>query len=107
MRFKLAFHLAALAVIGLSASIMAPQQQPGQGRGRGGPGGFQLTPEQRAEFEKTQLERAREEKAKLAEILLPNQLKRLNEIFIQTAGTSALQDEDVAKQLGISDAQKA
>ena len=41
MRFKLAFHLAALAVIGLSASIMAQQPPPGQGgQGRGGRGGF-------------------------------------------------------------------
>jgi hypothetical protein len=60
-----------------------------------------------AEFEKQRLERTKEEKAKLAEILLPNQLKRLNEIFIQVNGVAALQDEDVAKELGITDAQKA
>ncbi len=81
------------------------QQQPGQGRGRGG--GPQLTPEQQAEIEKQRLERTREEKAKLAEILLPNQLKRLTEIFIQTNGAGALQDEEIAKELGISDTQKA
>jgi len=80
-----------------------PQQGQGQGRGRGP----QFTPEQMAEMEKARLERTREENAKLAEILLPNQLKRLNEIFIQQAGVSALQDEEIAKQLAISDAQKA
>jgi hypothetical protein len=83
-----------------------PQQGQGQKGGRGF-GNFQPpTPEQLAEMEKQRLERSREENAKLAEILLPNQLKRLNEIYIQQAGTQALQDEDVAKTLGISDAQK-
>jgi hypothetical protein len=80
------------------------QNQPGEGRFRGN---FQITEEQRAEFEKQRLERTREEKAKIAEILLPHQIKRLNEIFIQQAGVNALQDEDIAKELGISDAQKA
>jgi len=89
-----------------------PNQQPSQGRGRpggGGPGGGppMPTPEQQAEFEKQRLERSREERAKLAEILLPHQIKRLNEIFIQQNGVSALQDEDIAKDLGVSEAQKA
>lgn len=85
------------------------QQGQGQGRGRGGPGGGfpQFTPEQRAEMEKQRLERTREEKAKLGEILLPNQLKRLNEIFVQVNGVRALDDEEIAKELGISEAQKA
>jgi Spy/CpxP family protein refolding chaperone len=79
------------------------QQQPGQGRGgRGQP----PSPEERARFEQQQLERSREEKARLAEILLPEQLKRLNEIYIQQVGVNALQDEDVAKEIGISEAQK-
>jgi Spy/CpxP family protein refolding chaperone len=82
-----------------------PQNQPGQGRGRGG--NFQISPEQRAEFEKQMQERSREERTKLAEILLPHQIKRLTEIFIQQAGVAALRDEEVAKELGISDAQKA
>jgi hypothetical protein len=79
------------------------QAQPGQGRGgRGGP----QTPEERAASDQQRLERERQEKAKLAEILLPHQLKRLNEIYVQRAGVNALQDEDVAKQLAISDAQR-
>ena len=84
------------------------QGQPGQGRGRGGPGGGpQMTPEQMAEMEKMRADRDREASAKLADILLPHQVKRLNEIYVQQAGMGALADEDVAKQLGISDAQKA
>jgi hypothetical protein len=51
-------------------------------------------------------ERAREEKAKLAEVLLPHQIKRLTEIYIQQAGLAAIQDEDIAQELGISDAQR-
>lgn len=81
------------------------QEQPGQGRG--GRGGFQMTDEQRAQFEKQQAERAREERAKLADVLLPNQLKRLNEIYVQQAGTNALFDEEIGKELGISDAQRS
>lgn len=81
-------------------------QEPNQQRGRGG-GNFQPpTPEQMAEFEKQRLERTREEKAKLAEILLPNQLKRLNEIFVQVNGLNALQDDDIAKELAITEVQK-
>jgi hypothetical protein len=86
-------------------ALQEPNQQQGQGRGRGG--GGPPTPEQMAEFAKQRLERTREEKAKLAEILLPNQIKRLNEIFVQVNGVGALQDEDIAKELGISEAQKA
>jgi len=86
------------------ANQQQAQNQQGQGRGRGG---FpQFTPEQRAEMEKQRAERTREEKAKLAEILLPNQLKRLNEIFVQANGVRALDDEEIAKQLGISESQK-
>jgi hypothetical protein len=76
-----------------------------QEQGRRG-GGFQLTEEQRAEMEKQRLERAKEERAKLAEILLPHQLDRLTEIYVQVAGVEALQDELVAEKLTISDAQK-
>src|SRR5205823_602170 len=80
MRFKLAFQLAAIALIGLAATVMAQQQPPGQGGqgrggGRGGPGGFmfgqtrigllsipeirkelELADEQVAEIEKVQQE---------------------------------------------------
>jgi Spy/CpxP family protein refolding chaperone len=82
------------------------QQPEGQGRRGGGPGGQGLTPEQRAEMERQRAERTREENAKLAEILLPHQLKRLTEIYIQRAGVAALQDEGISKDLGINDEQK-
>lgn len=79
------------------------QNQPGQGRrGGGGP----PSPEDRARFEQQRAERAKEEKARLAEILLPEQMKRLNEIFVQVSGTGALEDEDIAKEIGINEAQK-
>jgi hypothetical protein len=81
----------------------AQQGQGQQGRGRGGP---QLTDEQRAEFEKQRQERTKEENAKLGEILLPHQLRRLTEIYVQIAGVNALQDEEVSKDLGLTDAQK-
>lgn len=80
--------------------------QPGQGR-RGGGGPPQFSEEDRARFEQMRVERAREEKARLAEVLLPEQAKRLSEIYIQVAGMGALQDEEVATELGINDAQKA
>ncbi|MBC8873962.1 MAG: Spy/CpxP family protein refolding chaperone [Planctomycetes bacterium] len=44
--------------------------------------------------------------AKLEEILLPPQIKRLKEIALQQRGTSALTDPEVAKELKITDAQK-
>jgi hypothetical protein len=70
------------------------------------PFGGELTEEQRREFAQARLERARQEKAKLAEILLPHQMKRLNEIYYQQMGVAALDDEDVAKELNISASQK-
>lgn len=82
-------------------------QEQDQQRFQRRPGGGQPpTEEERAQFEQQRLERARQEKAKLAEILLPHQMQRLTEIYIQVAGVAALQDEDIAKELGITDAQK-
>jgi hypothetical protein len=78
----------------------------GQGGGGFGGGGFQLTDEQRAEFEKQRLERLKQEKDKLAEILLPHQMKRLNEIYFQQLGTNIFEDPDAAAALKITDDQK-
>ncbi|HEY2414430.1 MAG TPA: hypothetical protein VGI40_19450 [Pirellulaceae bacterium] len=87
--------------------FVTQEQQPGQpGQGRGGRGGPQMTPEQIAEMEKQRAERDKEANAKLADILLPHQVKRLNEIYIQQAGTAALLDDEVAKLLNVSPAQK-
>ncbi len=44
--------------------------------------------------------------AKLGEILLPHQIKRLQEISLQLRGTAALNDPKVAAELKITDAQK-
>jgi hypothetical protein len=77
--------------------------QPGQTRRIGGQ---PPSEEDRARFEQLRTERAREERARLSEVLLPEQMKRLSEIYVQLAGIGALQDEDVAKELGINDSQK-
>jgi Spy/CpxP family protein refolding chaperone len=79
-------------------------QQPGQRQGRP-----ELTEEQRArieEFRKQAAERQKKENEKLAEILLPHQMKRLNEIYIQQLGIAALQNEEIAGKLKITDDQK-
>jgi uncharacterized membrane protein YgcG len=47
-------------------------------------------------------ERTKAEIEKLGDILLPFQMDRLNEIYIQVLGVRALQEPDVAKQLGIT-----
>lgn len=88
--------------------FVTQEQQPAQpGQGRGGRGNFQPpSPEQMAEMEKQRAERDKEANAKLADILLPHQVKRLNEIYIQQVGTAALLDDDVSKMLNISPAQK-
>lgn len=69
-----------------------------------------LTEEERAElrerFQQQAAERAKQEQETLAKILLPHQLKRLNEIYIQVAGVRALQDSQVAEALKITDKQK-
>lgn len=81
-----------------------------QQRGQQGQGRPQLSDEEReariAEFRKQQAERAKKEKEKLAEILLPHQLDRLNEIYIQVLGLRALQDEEIAKDLKITEKQQ-
>lgn len=65
-----------------------------------------MTPEQIAEFAKQARERAQKEKEKLSEILLPHQMKRLEEIYIQTMGMRALQDSEIAATLQITEAQQ-
>jgi hypothetical protein len=83
-----------------------PPGQPPEGRRSFG-GGQPPSEEDRARFEQMRVERARQERAKLNEILLPHQMKRLTEIFIQQAGASALDDEEVATELNLTVDQKA
>ena len=87
----------------------------GQRGGPGGPGGganFQdMTDEERQAWMQERQKRAAEQQAKakqeLAGILLDEQQKRLQEIYIQVAGTQALNDDDVAAALTLTDDQKA
>lgn len=78
---------------------------------RGGSQSFQdMTDAEREEFfariRERNAERAKAEKAKVAEILNDGQMKRLGEIFVQVAGADALDDADVAAALKITDDQK-
>ncbi len=51
-------------------------------------------------------DRAKKEYEGLSTILLPGQMTRLNEIYVQAAGVQALQDPQIAKQLGITEKQQ-
>lgn len=70
------------------------------------PGRPQISDEDRARFREEAAARAKKEREELAKILKPEQLKRLNEIYIQQAGIAALQDTDVSEKLKITDDQK-
>lgn len=70
-----------------------------------------LNEEQRRERMEELRKKAQEREAELAKkiegILLPHQLKRLKEISVQVQGIRALNSAEVAKELGITDDQKA
>ena len=51
-------------------------------------------------------ERTAKMKAQLEEVLLPQQLTRLDEIALQVRGVQALEDPEVAAKLNVTDAQK-
>jgi hypothetical protein len=59
-----------------------------------------------AEMRERTTKQAATAKSKLAEILLPPQMARLEQIALQQRGIQALSDEEVAAKLGISAAQK-
>lgn len=84
-------------------------QRPGQGD-RPQVNFQELSEEERnkliAEFRERAEKQAAETNAKLEEILLPNQIKRLKEIALQQQGTQALNSPEVAEQLKITDEQK-
>ena len=83
-----------------------------QGRGeRPDFGNFrEMSEEERREaFEKMRTqaeERAKEMMGQLEEVLLPQQLERLQQISLQIRGVQALEDPEVAKKLGITEEQK-
>ncbi len=66
--------------------------------------------ERKAAFEKLQTElaaRAKETKEKLEEVLLPDQIERLDQISLQVRGARALNDPEVREQLKVSPEQVA
>ena len=69
-----------------------------------------MSEEERTEFFTKMRKQAEERNAKmkeqLEEVLFPEQLERLQEINIQLQGIAALRNEDVAKELKITEAQK-
>jgi Spy/CpxP family protein refolding chaperone len=76
----------------------------GRGAGGGRQGrGQNASPEERA----AALKAAQERDAKFDELLNADQKKRLGEIKLQARGNSALNDEAVAKELALTDSQKA
>lgn len=82
---------------------MRGNRQRGQGGG-GGNGGGGNGGGQGANREEMLARRAEQQK-KLAEILTPEQVKRLKEIQIQMAGPQAVLEADVQKELGLDAAQ--
>jgi Spy/CpxP family protein refolding chaperone len=74
-------------------------------------GGQDLSPEERREqFEKNREKMTEITKAtqtKLNTILLPNQVERLKQLNLQLSGLRALDNEEVAKALNITDDQKS
>ena len=82
-----------------------------QGRTERPSGDFRnMSEEERTEFFTKMRKQAEERNAKmkeqLEEVLFPEQLERLQEINIQLQGIAALRNEDVAKELKITEAQK-
>ncbi|MBM3999539.1 MAG: hypothetical protein FJ297_08385 [Planctomycetes bacterium] len=86
------------------------------GPGAGGQGGgerpnFQdMSDEERQEFMAEMRERAekaeKEARAKLAEILLPHQMERLEQLSLQQRGVAALMDPAIQTKLNITEEQK-
>jgi hypothetical protein len=75
------------------------EEQQGQGRG----GNQDLSPEERA---KRRQERTAALNQKIDAVLLDHQRTRLQEVWLQAAGTGALSDADVAKALAITEDQQ-
>lgn len=77
-----------------------PRQEPGQ----------ELSREERqarsAEMAKRMAAANRETNKAIEEVLLPHQVERLKQISLQIRGAQALDDPEVARELGITDEQK-
>ena len=80
------------------------QEEARQGRRGGGGGNFQdLSAEERAKLREERQARQQETEKKIETVLLAPQKTRLNEIYVQALGTTALTDEAIAKELGIGE----
>lgn len=88
---------------------LAALREEGGGRGRGGFGGFDPNQsEEEREKAMAEFRKRMEESNKKAEAVLePAQLKRLKELSLQARGNGALNDEEVAKALKLSEDQVA
>ena len=82
------------------------REQRGDDRDRGRRRGRDMSDEEReaffAERRKQAEAQSKKEKAILADILLPHQLERLDQIAIQLQGSRALTDKTVAAKIGLS-----
>ncbi len=76
------------------------------GRPQGGANIREMTEEQRQKFMEERAKAAEEQEKKVAAILNEKQNKRLEELRVQSLGMMAVNDEAVAKKLGITDEQK-
>jgi len=65
-----------------------------------------MSQEEREKFFAEMRERVEKAEAKLADVLLPRQLERLEQLSIQQRGTGALADPKVQEKLSVTDEQK-
>ncbi|MHB0960124.1 MAG: hypothetical protein ACYC6N_07520 [Pirellulaceae bacterium] len=80
-----------------------------EGRGQGGAGqrNFQdMTEEERQKMREEMVARTAEQEKKIAEILDAQQVARLKQIRLQASGAMGLMNEDVAKELNITEEQR-
>lgn len=98
-------------------SQLRPPGQPGsrdQGRNQGGdqprdPGRGQGAPKPQVDFRQLMEQQNKETRAELAQILLPHQLKRLEQLSAQLrtqGGGMSLLSGDIAKEAGVTDQQR-
>lgn len=80
---------------------------PGGGAAGGGADPRDMSEEERQKWREERRARMTEADAKLASILDAKQAARLAEIRVQALGGGVLMDEDIARQLGITDEQRA
>jgi len=89
---------------------LAEQMRPQRGEGEQRPDFRNMSDEERqkffAEMRKRFEERAKTANEELKKILLPHQVKRVEQIGLQFRGTRALTDPEIAEKLKLTDAQQ-